>query len=491
MKPFEKATRRSFLRAAGAGAASLPFYRMLEDSVAKAAGATLPLRFITLYHPHGISAELWAMQPSDTETSFDITYTKNGGQCSLQPFDDPATYGKSFKNKILPIEGIDLMSNANGHDTAATILTGSQIDSSSKKPKNSSLDQFLAVERKLGANTPVTSIALGVGNDSTDSGTTLSYGTGGAPLPKIIDPVQAYNTLFANYAPASDPVAQAAAMRQRALGRSVVDFVNADVNRLYPKLAPPEQQKLQQHLDSLRDLEKQFDDPTAMGANCSPPGKPDATKFPNLKQYNMGEPYFDAITNAFLDLVTQAFACDITRFATLFLNDLSYAANPLGLPADNHGGVAHTYNGSDLGSDGHPVGAGDPASQALLAKFNRYAYGKIALLMQKLDAAGVLDNVLIYSSSDMGNPALHSTRNVPTLLAGGVNGLFRMGRRLKMAADCPSTSPWCSPTDSVFTATANSKLLVSIAQAFGQTDVTSFGTQSNAAWTMGALSNLT
>ena len=120
------------------------------------------------------------MQPGDTETNFNITYTKSGGQCSLQPFDDATTYGKSFKSKILPIEGIDLLSNANGHDTAGTILTGSQIDASGKKPKNSSLDQFLAVERKLGASTPVTSIALGVGNDSTESGSTLSYGPGGA-----------------------------------------------------------------------------------------------------------------------------------------------------------------------------------------------------------------------------------------------------------------------------------------------------------------------
>ena len=56
------------------------------------------------------------------------------------------------------------MSNANGHDTAGTILTGSYIEGG--KPKNSSLDQFLAVERKLGAATRVTSIALGVGDDA-------------------------------------------------------------------------------------------------------------------------------------------------------------------------------------------------------------------------------------------------------------------------------------------------------------------------------------
>jgi len=56
------ASRRSFLRAVGAGAVALPFYRLLEDHFAKAYGETLPLRFIGVYHPHGIAAELFAMQ---------------------------------------------------------------------------------------------------------------------------------------------------------------------------------------------------------------------------------------------------------------------------------------------------------------------------------------------------------------------------------------------------------------------------------------------
>ncbi len=136
------------------------------------------------------------------------------------------------------------------------------------------------------------------------------------------------------------------------------------------------------------------------------------------------------------------------------------------------------------------VGAGDPTSWALLAKFNKYAYSKVASFMTKLDQAGVLDSTLIYVSSDMGNPARHSTRNVPTLLAGGANGKIRMGRRLKMGADCPTSSPWCAPGDPMFTATTNNHLLVSIAQAFGQSDVNSFGTQPTAALTTNPLANL-
>ncbi|HEX2875172.1 MAG TPA: DUF1552 domain-containing protein [Polyangiaceae bacterium] len=476
-------SRRMFLRAMGAGFAALPFSRLLENSVAQAAGEALPLKFVTIYHPHGLSAEFWAMKSGDTESSFDITYPN----CSLQPFDDVATYGKSFKDKLLVVEGLDLLSNANGHDTAGTILTGSRIDGGTK-PQNISLDQYLAVTKGLGSSTRVTSLSMGVGNDGTGSGLTLSYGEGGVALPKIIDPTKAFDLLFDGVVVGTDPAQLAAAERKRRLSQSVIDYQKWDINRLRAKLAPPEQQKLDQHLTSLSELEKQLGGGMAGGAVCAVPGRPDPTKFPSLKQYNGGEPYFDAITDAHLDVLAQALACDLTRFATVFMNDLSYANNPLGLPQDNHGSVAHTYNASPVGNNGRP-GDGAPDTWLPLAKFNKYVYSKVARLMQKLDALGALDSTLIYVTSDMGNPALHSTRNVPTVLAGGAGGKFRMGRRLKLKADCPVDSPWCGETDATFTPVTNSKLLVSIAQAFGQ-EVDKFGTQPDPALTSGALSEL-
>jgi hypothetical protein len=478
-------TRRAFLRAMGAGLAALPCSRLLENSVAQAAGEALPLKFITIYHPHGVSAEFWAMKAADTETAFDIAYPN----CSLQPFDDAATYGKSFKDKILVLEGIDHLSNANGHDSAGTILTGSRIDSGAKKPQNNSLDQYLAVKKGLGSGTRVTSLSLGVGNDDTASGTTLSYGEGGVALPKIIDPTKAFDLLFDGVVVGTDPAAQAAADRKRNLSQSVIDYEKWDVNRLRAKLAPAEQQKLDQHLTSLAELEKQLGGGSpGAGAVCMVPPRPNATAFPMLKQYNGGEPYFDAITDAHIDVLAQAMACDLTRFATLFMNDLSYDNNPLGLPKDNHGSVAHTYNASPIGNNGHP-GDGSPDTWLPLAKFNHYVYSKVARLMQKLDALGVLDSTLIYVTSDMGNPALHSTQNVPTVLAGGAGGKFRMGRRLKMMADCPASNIWCGQNDAVFTPVTNSKILVSIAHAFGD-DINTFGTQPDPALTTGPLDGL-
>ena len=143
-------SRRRLLQGTLAGAAlGSPLVRALASSAqAQTKSGTLK-NFIFLYFPHGIAAEYWALKSGETETKFDIAYDG----CSLQPFDDPKTYGKSFKDKLTVIEGLDLLSNANGHDTAGTILTGSRIDG--KKPLNASLDQVLALDQGLGKSTPV------------------------------------------------------------------------------------------------------------------------------------------------------------------------------------------------------------------------------------------------------------------------------------------------------------------------------------------------
>ena len=77
--------------------------------------------------------------------------------------------------------------------------------------------------------------------------------------------MQAFDTLFSGFVPTNDPAAAAAAMRNRAKGRSVIDFIVKDINRLNTRLAATEKLKLQQHLDSIRDLEKQFAEPTMGG----------------------------------------------------------------------------------------------------------------------------------------------------------------------------------------------------------------------------------
>ncbi len=477
-----KRGRRAFLQTLAAGCSALPFLRLVEDSYAEADGEPPPRRFIGVYHPHGIAAEHFTRRDGESETEFDLGYADS----PLQPFDDPATYGRSFKDKLVVIEGIDLVSDTNGHNSAGTILTGSRIvGGDGGMPVVISLDQFLAVEHGLGDATRVTSVALAVGSKELSARETLSFGAGGIPISKIIDPALAFDFLFKQAIVGSDPAAQAAAERQRRLGRSLIDFVRGDVERLRSRVGQFELQKLDQHLDALRALEKKLE-ATSSENGCVLPERPPS--FPNLERHNGGEPYFDAITDLHIDLLALAMGCDITRFATLVLNDLSYATNPLGLPADNHGGMAHTYAASPLGSGGRPVGGGDPDTWKPLAAFNRYSYGKVARLLQRLDEAGILDSTLVYASSDMGNPAAHSTRNVPTVLAGGLNGAIRMGRRIKYRTDCPLDTE-CETTSPDYQTVPNNRLLVSIAQAF-EIDVNHYGDQANAEFTAGPLPEL-
>ncbi|HEY3257032.1 MAG TPA: DUF1552 domain-containing protein, partial [Polyangiaceae bacterium] len=339
---MRRTARRTFLRGLGVGVGLLPFLRLLDNTRAQAADLPQPQRFIGIYHPHGVAAELFTMRDGETDTSFDLTFP----DCPLQPFDDPDTYGRSFKDKIVVVEGVDVLSDTNAHNSAGTILTGSRIvGGDGGLPWNSSLDQFLAVENGLGDATLVPSIALAVGNKELSARETLSFGKGGVPISKIIDPGIAFDFLFKHAIVGTDPAAQAQADRQRKLGKSLIDFVNGDVARLRARVGTFEVQKLDQHLDALRALEKKWQ-AVALPNGCALPARP--SPFPQLERYHGGEPYFDAITDLHIDLLALGMSCDITRFGTLVMNDLSYAGNPLGLPEDNHGGMAHTYSASPL-----------------------------------------------------------------------------------------------------------------------------------------------
>lgn len=503
------AARRSFLRAVGAGAAALPFYPLLEDSFAQSVGDALPLKLLVISHPHGIANEYFAMRTpaspdiavealstkgSDTETSFDIAYPN----CSLQPFDDPATYGKSFKDRLLVVEGLDLASD--GHDAVASILTGSALNGG--LPANSSLDQFLAVESGLGAATRRSNVVLTVGSPNIHPGDTLSYSTGGVGVGKIISPFEAFDYLFSGFVPPDDTAGQEALRRRNALGQSVVDAVREDCNRLRARLAPVEQQKMDQHLAAIRDLEKTFGTMSAGSACSMVPTPPSTSDFPmetsKLVRFNGGEPTFDAVTTFFVDLLAQGFACDVTRFGTLVMNDLPWdSANNattdslgFGLPSDLHNLVAHKYMTRSYSWENKLSGTGDPTTWLPLATYNKYVFGKVARLVQRLDALGALDNVLIYVTSELGNPNAHSSASVPTVLVGGANVPFRFGRRIQVAPDCAPPNDSCTVRDPKFASGANNHLLVSIAQAFG-VEIDSFGQGPSSAFTTGALAGLT
>ncbi|HEY3255102.1 MAG TPA: hypothetical protein VGJ91_14180 [Polyangiaceae bacterium] len=138
------------------------------------------------------------------------------------------------------------------------------------------------------------------------------------------------------------------------------------------------------------------------------------------------------------------------------LTDLSRTQlDPL-LPNDVHQEVAHRYLAHDAT---HP---GDPASWRALARQNRYTCSKVARLYALLDQAGLAQETLVLASSDVGDPARHSSRSVPTLLLGaGIRG----GRVLTPAERDRVTEQRLYP---------NNRLLTRLCQAFG-VEATRFG----------------
>jgi hypothetical protein len=472
--------RRSFLRALGAGAMALPFYRLLENSAVHAQSAALPMRYVSVLHVNAAASPLFLRREGETETDFDIAYDR----CVLKCFDDAATYGVSFKDKLIAIEGMDLavalVTGNSGHSAGPGVFTGA----TPLKPENSSIDQFLAVENQLGASTRVSSIALGVGYDTPDWG--IVFAKGGVLLQKIIDPTQTWDRLFAGIVVGDDPVALAEAARKRKLGGSLLDYIRTDINRTYGRVGPEEREKLDVHLTTLRELEKRLGD---LEFHCA--GRPEPPRtFPHLSDVDGAGPDLHEITQLQMGFLAQAFACDLTRFASVELFDLSdgaaIGAGIPDVPTDCHTNLAHkyfppVYDGAQL------VEPGDPESWERLAVVQRYNYATVASFMKNLHDTGTLDDTLIYMSTDMGEPNLHDSADTPMLLLGGAQGKFRMGRRLKMKDNCAGNARACDGSQQLV---PQNQVLVSIANAFG-VPVDSYGTAPDPKLTQGPLTALT
>jgi hypothetical protein len=388
---------------------------------------------------------------------FDISYPDS----SLAPFDDATNYGQSFREQILTIEGLDLsagMAGATvGHDGSRVLLTGSAGNG-----RNASLDQFLANEQGLGQGVPLSSLVLGVGSPNPALGWCISYAQGGSALPKIIDPADTFQQAFAQWAVGSDPAALAQAAAERKRGKSLLDYWRVELAALKARAPESERDKLDQHATALRDLEQRLDGELSA---CTPPSAPDPSTFPLVEAYQGGEPYFDVVTNLQIDLLAQALSCGVTRVATLFLNDLSRTHLDPTLPDDVHIDVAHRYDTAGRAGQG-----GNPATWQPLARQNRYTYSKIARLLQRLAERNLLADTVLVALSDMGDPARHSSRQIPALVAGGWGGRLKGGRHIDLGA----------------TGTPNNRLLVSIQQAFG-VESESFGQAVDSTIVTGAL----
>ncbi|MCP3140275.1 DUF1552 domain-containing protein [Pyxidicoccus xibeiensis] len=463
-------SRRSLLQALAGSTAALPLANLLGTTDAYAQATAPPLRFIAIFTPHGCLPEFW--NPQGGETDFTLDFPNS----LLAPLQE-------HRNRLLVLDGLDYRvlyeHGLTGHEGApVTFLTGSKVSTASGDdlPQSASLDQVLG--NAIGGSTRFRSLQLNAweqfgGQHVYNS---ISFTANGSRVPFERDPAAVYQRLYGNAPPpAADPGESAQLVARR---KSLLDFLVKDASRLRDKLAAEERQKLESHLESLRDIERRLG---SLGGSQGPAPAPvpaseactSGTVPPAYGLDQLGNlARMPELTQLHLDLIASAFACDLTRVVTLTIPGPSMPWDGVNVTDDVHNDLAHLLDVTD-----------EPRRTQIrekMVRVQRWYASQVAHLMTRLasiqEGSGtVLDNTLILWGNELGDAAGHMNVRVPTVLAGGAGGKFRMGRFLRLRA--PGSNPlsgWDGPGTPLPGAVAHNKLLVSIARAFG-VNVNTFG----------------
>jgi Protein of unknown function (DUF1552) len=402
--------RRTFLRGAGAAVALPLLDAMLPAATAYAqTDAARVKRFVGVWHPHGAAPGYWS--PLDGGRDFEFSFI-------TAPLE-------TVRHRTVLISGLDSTAAystpeepGGNHARGAVFLSGVRPRRDAVSPYlGVTVDQLIA--QKHGRDTLLSSIQLGIEDASHNSGNcnwgyscaytnSISWPDPATPLPTEINPRIAFERMFGD---GSTP-------EERRVGRlqsaSVLDSVTREIPGFKRRLAAGDQARLDDYLDDVREIERRIrnavNNPAAEVSADVPFGVPQSKEVHYKLMY---------------DLIALAFQADITRSATLMLGrDLSGTSLP-----------ESGYEGGWHGISHH----GDiPANKAGYAKVNRFHVGNLAYFCEKLAATddgdgSLLDHVLIYKGSNMGNSHRHAHEKVPTILVGGIDGTFAGNRHLAFA----------------------------------------------------------
>ena len=427
--------RRTFLRGTGA-MLGLPLLEAMgkilpaaspEALAAKAIKKTVqpPVRMACLYFPNGVWEKNWF--PAKEGRDFDLPF-------SLQPLAER-------RQDIIVFSGLDKQHSHQGdghYAKTANFLTGLPVRKTAGKDISVgglSIDQLCA--QKIGHLTPLPSMELGIdpvisGIDSVVGYTRLygcyiSWKSPHAPVAREIKPQLAYERLFGVIRGSKSTAAQ---KRQNEDKLALLDLVFDDARRLRGQLGRDDQFKLDEYLDSVRDVERRLEffskpDPRIW----KPSSKPVDLAAPK------GEPGdHQEHVRLMLDLMVLAFWTDSTRLSTfMFANDVS-PKNFAGL-IPGAGGSHHEFSHHQNKAEKY-----EPYS-----KINRWHNEQLAYFLNKLGAIKegertLLDNSMVLFGSSMSDGNRHDPANLPIILAGKAGGTIDTGRYIA----CPKNTPLCN-----------------------------------------------
>lgn len=378
-------SRRTFLRGTGA-ALALPLLEAMRPPFLRAAETLAPpQRFAAICSTLGFHTPF--LHPREVGAGYQPTpYLQ-----PLLPFRDDFTVFSGLAH----LE----QNGANGHTSELSWLTSAKHPGWAGFRNTVSIDQFIA--EKIGTRTRFPSLVLSTGDDS------LSWSASGVSLPAEASPSRVFRQLFVEGTPA-EVEAQLRGLRR---GRSILDTVSTSAKQLQRDLGHADQQKLDEYLTAIRDLEGRLQQNEAWSTRPKP--KIDAPIPTDIQSRT------DAIGRfkLMLDLVVLAFQTDSTRVLTLRLSGLNAVPEIPGVSQDWH-------NLSHHGQDPAKI---QELKIIELAEFTAFAQFLGQLKARTENGVPLLDHSAILFGSNLGNASAHDASNLPLVLAGGG---FRHGRHL-------------------------------------------------------------
>ena len=360
-------------------------------------GSVAPVRLAVLFSGNGFHSREWWARGEGRQMELGKV---------LAPLND-------FREKTLFVKGLyneeALKGNIHSSQTG-NLLSGAPLASGGEIRSGTSLDQMLA--QRYGRTTKVPSLVLACEksnpsvhkNYSMLYSSHISWSSPTTPTPLELYPALAFDRLFKDGVSRGD--------------RSVLDAVLADAGDLRRRISGNDQRKLDEYLDSVRDVEVRID-------NAGKKGELQGWR-PTLSAPNMPRPADGIPQNIadhmrlMCDILVLGFQTDSTRITSLKLNN-------------DHSSLRFPHLGVDYMIH-HLLSHSDTADWL---KVNQFFLEQVAYIARRLDAIQegprtLLDNsMLLYCSSMMsGN---HNADQLPVVLLGGGGGRIRGGRVLDYA----------------------------------------------------------
>jgi hypothetical protein len=313
-----------------------------------------------------------------------------------------------FREKMLFIRGLynaeALKGNIHSSQTG-NLLSGAPLASGGEIRSGTSIDQLLA--KTYGKSTKVPSLVLGCEksnpsvhkNYSMLYSSHISWSSPTTPTPLELYPALAFDRLFKDEISRGD--------------RSVLDAVLTDAKDFRRHLSAIDQRKLDEYLDSVREVEQRIEQ---AGEKGQLQGWRPTLSAPNIPRPADGIPQDIAEHMRLMcDILVLAFQTDTTRLCTLKLNNDHSSLRFPNLGVDYM--IHHLLSHSDT---------------ADWLKVNQFFLEQIAYIARKLDGIregdrSLLDNTMLLFCSSMltGN---HDANQLPVVLLGGGGGRIKGGR---------------------------------------------------------------